>query len=293
MSAETPAAQAVQAVQAKNGMTAPTEPAVSPQADAATTNVSPKTDPAIDALARKERQLSKMRKEIETERAALKAKAQEYETGYVPKSRLTEDPFGVLNEAGLNYDKLTEILLQAPNMNDPAIRALMGKIKALEDKQTASQRASEEAEQKQYTDAIGQISNEVKQLVDSNEAYQMIKESGMAEAVVELIEQTYNTKGTLLDVDDACAQVEEALLVEAERFAKLSKVQTRLAPKPADTAIPQGKQANAPQLKTLTNAVSATPTKRLSDKERVERAKLAFAGKLTQEIAHGCLRNRQ
>lgn len=277
MSANTPAAQAVQAVQA----TKPTDAAPIPSAQ-----VKPEgeqaPDPRMEAFARKERQLHKMRKELDAEREQLKTRISEYETGYIPKSRLTEDPFGVLSEAGLSYDTLTAKLLEAPNMNDPAIRALMGKIKALEDKQGQAAKQVEEAQEKQYKEAITQISNDVKQLVESNEAYEMIKESGLHEAVVELIEQTYNSEGYLMDTEEACKQVEDHLLVEAERFAKTKKLQAKLAIKPEAVTQDPKQASTSTQMKTLTNAVSATPTKRLSDKERRERAIAAFNGKLNQ-----------
>lgn len=263
------AAAAVEATQAKNGMqqTAP-EPEATPEV----------ADTRLEAFARKERQLHKMRKELEAEKAAIKSKITEYETGYVPKSRLTADPFGVLNEAGLGYDKLTEMLLEAPNMNDPAIRALMGKIKALEDKQGEVLKQQEAAQAKQYTDAISQIGNEVKQIVSTDDAYEMIRETGLHEAVVELIEQTYTSEGRLMDTAEACKQVEDYLLVEAERLAKSKKVQARLKPEPVSQPL---KTPHAPnQIKTLTNAVSATPTRRLSNSERIERAKAAFNGQL-------------
>ena len=93
-----PVADAVDAAQQKAA-----EPVagITPKAPELKTEESPPADPRLEALARKERQFAKQRKEIEAERAALKSKMTEYETGYIPKSRLTEDPFGALNELGL------------------------------------------------------------------------------------------------------------------------------------------------------------------------------------------------
>lgn len=238
-------------------------------------------DPRFEALARKEKQLHRMRKEIESERQQLKSKITEYETGYVPKQRITEDPFGVMTEAGLTYDKLTEMLLNSPNMNDPTTRALFAKVKALEDKQTQAARAQEENQQRQYQDAVKQIGNEVKMLVSSNAAYETIKEMGMEEAVVELIEQTYNSEGILMDNEEACRQVEEHLLAEGERFAKLSKIQNRLKPKTEEPVSSPTTNTQSQAPKTITNALNAQPTKRLSEKERIARALAAFKGQLT------------
>lgn len=260
---------------------APAAPIVATEAVSEQSTKTPEAqDPRFEALARKERQLHKMRKEIEAERTQLKSKISEYETGYIPKQRLTEDPFGVMTEAGLSYEKLTEMLLNSPNMNDPTTRALFAKVKALEDKQTQVARAQEEAQQRQYQDAVKQISNEVKMLVASSADFETIKEVGMEEAVTELIEQTYNSEGYLMDIEEACKQVEEHLLAEGERFAKLNKVQSRLKPKTEEpVSSPTEKQSQAP--KTITNALNAQPTKRLSEKERIARALAAFKGQLT------------
>ncbi len=279
MSADTPVAQAVQAVQAKQGTETP-NPASAPVEPTATQAQAP--DPRMEALARKERQIFKMRKEIEAERESLKKQATDYETGYIPKSRLSEDPFGVLNELGLDYDKLTERLLAAPNMNDPAIKALMGRIKAQDDKLANLERQEADKQKQQYDEAIKQINSEVKQLVDSTEGFEMIKETGMHEAVVELIEQTYSSAGHLMDTSEACKAVEEHLLAEAEKLVKSPKLQSRLKPATPEqvTQSPSTQSQGKPPIKTLTNAVTAAPAKRLSDKERRERALAAFHGQL-------------
>lgn len=268
----TPAAQAVEAVEAKTGMV----PEAAPKAEPA--------DPRFEALARKERQLQRMRKDLEAERSALQTKQKDYETGYIPKQRLTEDPFGTLNELGLTYDKLTEMLLETPNMNDPAIRALQNKIRALEEKQNQAVKMQEEAATRQYQDAIKQITSEVKQLVDTSADFEMVKTTGLHEAVVELIEQTYNKDGYLMDIQEAAKQVEEHLLEEAEKLANTGKVKSRLQSKAQPASEPNQPEQQQSGIKTLTNAVGAKPApkNRLSEKERIARAMAAFSGKLNE-----------
>lgn len=271
--ADTPTvAAAVNAVQQKQA---------TPEAVAAPTEaVAPAKDERFEAMARKERQLHRQRKEIEAQRDALKQQITQYETGYIPKQRITEDPLAVLQEAGVSYEKLTEMLLSPVNSNDPTIRALKQQINALTEKQTKSEQAAQEASQKQYEDAIKQITSEVKMLVAGGDSYESIREMGMEDAVVELVEQTYNNEGYLMDIDTAAAQVEEHLLAEAEKMSKLKKLQSKLQAKASEVSEPI-KPGQQSQLKTLTNAVAQQPTKRLSDKERIERAKAAFYGKLS------------
>lgn len=240
-------------------------------------------DPKLEAFAKRERQLRKMQQQLQQEKAQWEAKLRQYETDYVPKSRLSEDPIGTLTDLGLDYNKLTEILLNNPTSQDPAIRALRAELKALKDAQSQAKQAAEEATQQQYQQALKAIGNEVKMLVDSDTEYEMIKASGAQDAVVELIEQTFNEQGYLMDVAEAAKQVENYLVEEAHRMAQLKKVQSRLTPKTeAATPTPPKQQTQQQQgMKTLTNAVNQqSAPKRLTDKERIERAKLAFMGKL-------------
>lgn len=259
----TPAAAAVEAVKQPDNNVVVTTP-----------------DPRQEALARKERQFHKMRKEIEAEKAGWKTKQADYESNYVSKSRLTEDPLAVLTEAGISYDKLTEILLNSPNSNDPTIRAIRSEIKALKDAQTSSQRAIEERAEAQEQQALKQIGTEVKLLVDSDPEYETIKETGMQDAVVELIAQTFDQKGYLMDIEEAAKEIEAHLMTEALKMSKLKKLQPKLKTEQPVSAPVKKEQQLQTSLRTLTNTVSAQPAVRSGEKERIARAMAAFKGEL-------------
>lgn len=265
--AAAPAAAAVEAV--KSQQAAP---------DAQSTK-QPETDPRMEQFARKERQLRKLQQEIAKEREAMKSKQSEYETNYIPKNRLSEDPLSVLNEAGVSYDKLTELILSQPNTNDPTIRALRSEIKAIKDAQEASRRAGEEAQSAQYEQAIKQIKNEVKLMVDGSQDYETIKEMGMQDAVTELIQQTFNEEGYLMDISEAAKQVEEHLIEESVKMAQLKKVQSRLAPKAPEVS-EKVKAQDAQHPKTLTHNMTQESSSKLSAKAKRERAIAAFYGKI-------------
>lgn len=267
------AAAAVAAVQqAKDGTQAPE------------TQVPNQADPRLEQLTRKEKQLHALRKQIDDERKALQSREEDYKTNYIPKNRLTEDPLSVLNEAGVSYDKLTEMLLSQPNADDPAIKTLLNKIKAIEDRQEQATKQAAEQTQKQYEQALNQIRNEVKLTVDSAPEFETIKEMGMQDAVVELIEQTFTNEGYLMDIEKAAQEVENHLLEEAYKMAQLKKVQSRLQPKQEQNSpAPASKQNQAPgPIKTLTNSMQTQTTKGMTAKERRERAIAAFHGKLNQ-----------
>lgn len=258
----TPAAVAVEAVKQPDTAVAATTP-----------------DPRLEAMARKERQFHKLRKEIEAEKAGWKTKQADYESNYVPKSRLAEDPLAVLTEAGISYDKLTEILLNSPNSNDPTIRAIRSEIKALKDAQEASSKRQQESQDQQYQQALKQISTEVKLLVDSDANFETIKETGMQDAVVELIEQTFNSSGILMDIEEAAKEIEEHLMTEAIKMSKLKKLQPKLKTEtPVSAPVKQQQLQTSPR--TLTNTVSAQSPQRTSEKERIARAMAAFKGEL-------------
>ncbi len=251
---------------------APVAPQVAPEAKAPAT-----PDPRVEAYLKKERALQTMRKELEAEKAALATERTRYETGYIDKNRLTADPISVLEEAGLGYDKLTELMLARPN--DPATRALMAKMKSYDDKLQAIERQGQEREQQQYQQALKQIDVEAKLLIDSDPEYESIKSAGMHSAVTELIEQTWNTEGRLMDVREAAQEVETYLVEEAFKMSQLSKVQARhkaAAPVSAPVKVPQQPQT----MKTITQSLPSQPTKRLTEKDRVQRALAAFKGEL-------------
>ncbi len=235
------------------------------------------TDPKLEVFARKEKQLRAQQRQLQAEKQAWEAERTKYATEYVPKSRITEDPIGLLSESGISLDRLSELLLNTPaSANDPSIRAIKAELASIKASQEQAQLRAQEAEAQQRQQAITHISNDVKMLIDSDPAYSAVKGMGMQEAVVELIEQTFKKTGYLTDdfLERAAKQVEEFLRTEH------SKIQNVLAP-PAPVSAPVPKAATtSPTIKTLTNSVSQQVSKRPSDREKRERAIAAFYGQL-------------
>lgn len=237
-------------------------------------------DPRLATYEKKERMIRKMQTDMQAEKAAWETERAKYSTDYVPKSRLTEDPLQVLEDMGMSYDQLTERILQRPN--DPVTKSILAKLKAVEERQAATDKQATESQTKQYADAVKQIGNEVKMFVDSNESCETIKEMGMYEAVTELIEQTFNNEGYLMDIDKAAEEVENYLLEEAFKMSQLKKVQSRLQPKaPEVTGASKAKSpAVTTALRTITNNIPTQPSGRSTEKERIARAMAAFRGEL-------------
>lgn len=262
---------------ASNGVIAPQtgQPATTGEA-------APAANPQMDLMARKERQLRKLQIDLQKQKQDLETRAKSYETDYIPRSRLKEDPWSVLQAEGMDYDQLTQQLLQQPQ--DPATKALMSKIKQLEEKQSAAERAATENTQAQYTQALKQISNDVKLLIDADPEYESVKSLGQAgiDAVTELIEQTFTAEGYLMDHAEAAAKIENYLVDEGFKMAQLKKVQARMKPvEPAKPAVTVKPANQALKITTLTQGMQAS-TPKSNSKDRVARAIAAFQGKLNE-----------
>lgn len=243
-------------------------------------------------LARKEKALRAREQQLKAKEAELKAKEEAVSgkpaaqspsidaSKMISRDKLLEDPFSVLAELGLSYDKLTELALNAPKQEDiersQYEKRIEAELQKLREEQESVKRAYAEQQTQAYKQAVAQIKAEVSQLVKSDESFETIRETGSINDVVELIEQTFKEDGVLLSVEDAARQVEDYLIEEAMKLARLKKVQQRLTP--AQKAVAEQKATEAPkqqQLKTLTNSVGSS--KQLSARER---ALLAFKGEL-------------
>lgn len=243
----------------------------------------PKVDEALSpkfaALARKEKALRAQAQQLKAQADALRAKESEYQTSYISKAdlqkKLAEDPISFMNEHNLSWDQLTSAVLnQSPQ--DTQIKALKAEIEALKAEQNTVKSTMNEQQTKAYEQAVNQIRNDAKILVSSDPNFETIRETGSEEAIVALIEETFKQDGTLLSVDEAAQQVENYLIEEGLKMARLNKVKAKLTPQQAEKLL----NTEKPQIKTLTNATTASTPTRLTQKERIERAKLAFMGKL-------------
>lgn len=238
--------------------------------------------PQFVELARKEKALRSQAQALKAREDALKTRESEYETNYIPKSKLTErfksDPMGLMQEHGLTYDQLTNLILNQPSVQDQALQKLQAELQEIKSSQTRAQQQSEDQQKRAYDQAVNQIRNDAKMLIASDASFETIKETGSEEAVVELIKETFDKTQVLLSVEDAAKEVEDYLVEEALKYAQLKKVQARLNPPTTGEALKQ-QITEKPQIKTITHAITAS-TKPSSDKDRRARAILAAQGKL-------------
>lgn len=219
--------------------------------------------PQFAALAKQERQLRKARQELKAQQDAWKAE----QASFVSKDILKTDPLKALSEAGISYEKLTELQLGqiAPDPN----QTLLNKIAELEAKLASVDEQFTKRDTQAYDAAVNQIRNDVKLLVDSDDTFETIRATGEQESVVELIKKVFDAEGTILSVEEASKLVEEKLLErklkEVETLTKLSKIKSRLS-KPAENP-EEATQVQQPQKQpTLSN--QAAVSRPLSARER-------------------------
>lgn len=226
----------------------------------------------------KEAELKAREEALEARNSSTKT---EYESKYVSKDTLTQDPIRVLSELGLTYDQLTQLAMNGPKpeeiARDQYIKKLEAKLDALETGQKKVLETFEESQQNSYKQALGQMRKQAESLVKSDPSYEMVAAYGNTalNEVVDLIEKTWNEDQILLDVEDAVKEIENEYTNRALKMVSLKKIQQRIArnaspaPKAGQPAQPQN------QVKTLTNQMGAS--KPMSNRDR---AILAFKNEL-------------
>lgn len=223
--------------------------------------------PQFAALARQKRALQVKEREIADRERALASQAPK-EGGDV-LAKLKSNPLAVLQEAGVTYDELTQAILANPNQNNPDIQALREELKATKEEfgKTLTERDAQTERQ-----ALAEMRRTVDRLVAQGDDFEMVRETGSQAEVISLIKTVYKTEGVVLDETEAAILVEEELLKEAEKIARIKKLQNRLAPAQSAPAEQVVAQQQPRQMRTLTNRDGAAPA--ISRRERAIRAAL-------------------
>lgn len=251
--------------------------------------------PRFAQLARKEKALRAEQQKIQVEKEAMKAKLAEYETSYIPKSKLSElaknNPLAYLEQSGITPDEFTQALLNA-NPQDAAIQKMLQRIEAVENGQKQTLTNLEMQQKQAYDQALTQIRNDIKLTVESDQRFETVKEADAkgweaTEGAVALVEEVFNegwpekkiSKGTVISNEQALEFIQQWVLSKAYEMAQLKGVKEKFSPPPAPVEAPKSAPTKTPA-KTLTHTMNATKTTRLSEKERRERAIAAFTGQL-------------
>ena len=198
------------------------------------------------ALSRKEKALRDRESEYESkfeemERRLAEYEAQSQEPEVDWEHMLRNDPLRALEEAGLGYDKLTELALNdgklTPDMQLAAMRQELEndyqrKFEELEERLNAK----EQSEVESYYDAVQEnFQDEITGVVMSDpDRFELVQASEASALVYDVIEEHYNETGRVLDIEEAADAVESYLEEEAGKLMKLKKLSSRLGIDPRE-----------------------------------------------------------
>ena len=196
------------------------------------------------ALSRKEKALRDRESEYESKFEEMERRLAEYETNSQEpevdwEHLLRNDPLGALEEAGLGYDKLTELALNdgrlTPDMQMSAMREEIERDykRKFEDLEERLQ-AKEEAEVEEYYNNVqDNFQEEIGSFVSQND-YELINASEANGLVYDVKEEHYNDTGRILDMKEAADAVESYLEDEAMKLMRLNKISSRFGINPPE-----------------------------------------------------------
>jgi len=241
------------------------------------------------ALSRKEKALRQRERELDERMSELESKLEatrEPEEVKIPlETRLRKDPLGTLEEMGVGYDVLTDIMLnegklplemQTKLMLEERDRSLRSELEEL--KAQLAEKETREVESR-HEQTINNFKGEIEQHVSSMEdKYEMLSVEGddAVDLVYNVISQHFEQSGDVLDVQTATELTEEYLYDEAKKRSKLKKVRKLLEAQ--ENKATESKPLEKQESVTLSNDQSQTSTtgsRHLSDDEaKLEAAKL-------------------
>lgn len=248
-------------------------------------------------MAKQEKAIRAERARITAEREQLVKDRAEIESAKSWRDRLSKGDYDALSDAGVTKEQLTQYIVNQPNPTDREIAMLKAKIAQMEEGQGTIQKSIEAQTQKQYDEAVNQITRETQLLMKSDpDKFEMLSAHQSHDAVVELIKQVFDTEGYMMTVEEACNEVEEYLFEETSKLMGLKKIKAKIAPAPpAPTKLPlpsMGKPtfstavresaAARPAPRTLTHQqipVPTTPSGKLTEKQRMANAVAVAQGR--------------
>ena len=216
------------------------------------------------ALARKERAI----RQKEQEMANFAKQREQYEgtsTRLADLQRLAkENPAKLLGELGINYDELTQQVINEGNpteeqqlrLENEKLQARLGKLEEVYDNQRQL------AEQAQVSAARTQLVDNIKNFVDDSSTFEMVQHHDAYGLVAQVMQEHYNTTKEVLEYGDAAKLVEDHFMAEAERYLGSSKLQARFREldKPRESETPEAAEQAVKRVKTLSNGNVAKKT---------------------------------
>lgn len=233
--------------------------------------------PRFAALAKQKREIQLERQKLDADKAALATQSGNTKSLEEYRAKLKANALSVLLEEGVTYDQLTEQIL-AQNQNGTDLSALRAELKAeIKSELEAQNKLLADRDVASENQVRAQIKRNVDQLVAQGDDFEMIREAGYSHKVVELIDNIWKKEGLLLDESEAATIIENELLEDSLKWAKIKKVQSRLAP--PQTEKPQPVSQDRPGTKIMRTLTNRDGASSVSMSKR-ERAIAAMEGRL-------------
>ena len=181
------------------------------------------------ALARKERAIRQREQQMgahEKQQKALEGQG----ARLADLQRLAkENPAKLLGELGINYDELTQQVINEGNpTEEQKLRLQNEQLQArIEKIETVYNKQREETEHYQIQAARTQLVDNIKNFVDDGNTYEMVQHHDAYSLVAEVMQQHYNTAGEVMEYGNAAQLVEDHFMAEAERYLGSKKLQER------------------------------------------------------------------
>ncbi len=240
---------------AQKQKTETTEPATDTPADTETpTEESVTLSSKVSAIARRDqaqRQKEKILVQREKDLADKLEKAEKYEQ---LTKKLEGKDYSAVDDLGLNYEEIVKHELNKEAAKNPEAE----RVKQLEDKLEALEKAREEDAVKEYQVNQTLWKEAITKAVAENEEFSTIKDLGAEDIVLQHINDSFEEDNVELTVEQAAKEIEEALFEKAEKFASVTKLKSQNAP--------GAKVLGAPKtpIKTITQNMTTTSLKPVS-----------------------------
>ena len=260
----------------------------------------------MEVLIRREQQALRREQQARQREEALQAKLKEIEDREARIKEFDSVKQGnskkALDLLGMNYDELTKSVLADGSIPpEVQIKRLEEKLQSFQSQQEEKSKLEQErqkmAVQAQEQKAISDFKAEIDSYVKENSGrYELIGFENKQDEIFKVIDEHYAKTidpdtgvGVVMSMKEAADKVEEQLEQKYNKSRELKKIQAFLAQSQLGKAPVQGKKPEPQRFqppRTLTNQMTATPTKRttpLTDEERLQKA-VAYARGLRPDI---------
>lgn len=233
------------------------------------------------ALSRKEKALRQREQELESKLAEMEERLKAQEPKEEPKEpelpleyRLKANPLKTLEELGMPYDKLTQLVLNdgklPPEMQLELVKQDLDSkySKEIEELRNQIQEREKQQEEARYQETIESFKHELNNFVkDNTEKYELISANDATDLVFEVIEDHYNDTGRILSNEEAADAVEEYLLEEAKKLAESKKLKSLFGAAEAKPEVQERKSQPTLSNNLSSQGVSPKSERFLSDDE--------------------------